>query len=258
MITIKSEQDKQAMLRAGGITYDALQAVKEAIRPGISTLELDEIAERVIRKAGAVPSFKGYNGYPKTLCTSIDDEVVHGIPSADVILREGQIISIDCGAFIGGFHGDSAFTAPVGKVSEQAQKLIDVTEQSFWEAAKVAREGNRIGDIGHAVQSYCAQFGFEVVRDMCGHGVGQQMHEDPQVPNYGKPGRGVRLSAGMTIAVEPMVVTGKYAISFDEDQWTTRTKDGGLCSHYEHSMFIMPDGAPPLILTLPQTNGSAP
>lgn len=239
------------MLRAGAITREALEAVREAIRPGVSTLELDRIAEAVIRKAGAKPSFKGYNGFPATLCTSIDDEVVHGIPSDRIILREGQIISIDCGAYIDGFHGDSAFTSPVGAVSEEAQRLIRVTEESFWKGAELAREGNRIGDIGHAVQAHCAHHGFDVVRAMCGHGVGSELHEDPEVPNYGVPGRGVRLRAGMTIAIEPMVVTGRYPITFDDNKWTTRTEDGGLCSHYEHSVFIMPDGAPPLILTLP-------
>lgn len=252
MITIKTQQEMQLMQKAGLIVYQALAAVREAIRPGVSSLELDRIAEQVIRDNGAEPNFKGYRGYPATICASIDDVVVHGVPSAKMILKEGQIISIDCGAVMNGYHGDSAFTAPVGEVSPEKARLMEVTEKSFWIGADMAREGKRIGDIGSAIQAFCAQHGYDVVRAMCGHGIGTAMHEDPEVPNYGVPGRGIRLRAGMTIAIEPMVVTGDPAIVF-EDDGATRTKDGGLCSHYEHSLYITEGGGPPLILTRPES-----
>jgi methionyl aminopeptidase len=252
MITIKSESDRQAMMAAGAVVYETLQALKAAAKPGMKTMELEEIAQEIIvHKHKAVPSFKGYNGFPYILCISIDDVVVHGMPSKKTVLREGMIVGIDCGAIVDGFHGDSALTVPIGQVSPEVERLIAVTEESFWKGADAAREGARISDVGHAVQVHCAQYGYDVVRALCGHGIGQAMHEDPEVPNYGPPGRGVRLRAGMSIAVEPMVVTGKYPVYTEPDGWTVRTRDGGLCAHYEHTLFIRPGGARPQILTMP-------
>lgn len=253
MISIKSKHERELMQQAGAIVYETLQAVKAAVKPGIVTMELERIAEEIIvGKHGAQPSFKGYNGFPYILCISVDDVVVHGFPAKRRPLKEGQIISIDCGAIVGGYHGDSALTVPVGEVSPQAQDLIRVTEEAFWLGADKAREGNRVGDIGHAVQEHCAKHGYDVVRALCGHGVGQALHEDPEVPNYGIAGRGVRLRAGMTIAVEPMVVTGKYPVYTESDGWTVRTQDGGLCAHYEHSLCITPGGGRPIVLTMPE------
>lgn len=252
MISIKSDGERQLMMAAGAIVYEALRQVKAAVRPGISTMDLERIAEEIIvKKHGAKPSFKGYNGFPYILCISVDDVVVHGFPSQRAILKEGQIISIDCGAVVGGYHGDSAMTVGVGEIDGRAAELIRVTEEAFWIGADKARDGARIGDIGQAVQEHCARYGFDVVRALCGHGVGQALHEDPEVPNYGIAGKGVRLRAGMTIAIEPMVVTGKYPVYTASDGWTVRTRDGGMCSHYEHTLFIRPDGERPQILTMP-------
>lgn len=238
------------MRQAGAVVYEALMAVKQAVRPGVTTWELDRIAADIIKKRGATPSFLGYNGFPATLCTSVDDEVVHGIPSRDVVLKEGSIVGIDCGAIVGGFHGDSAITVGVGEISPEAQRLIAQTEASFWKGAWQARAGGRVQDISSAVQAQAEGAGFCVVRMMCGHGVGENLHEDPEVPNFGHPGRGERLRAGMTIAVEPMIVTGEHACYQDKNGWTIRTRDRGLCAHYEHSIAIQAEG-PPLILTLP-------
>ena len=241
------------MMEAGAIVYETLQAVKAAVQPGIPTMELELIAEEIIvKKHGAKPSFKGYNGFPYILCVSVDDVVVHGFPSKRTVLKEGQIVGIDCGAMVGGYHGDSALTVGVGEISPQADELIRVTEEAFWLGADKARDGGRVQDIGHAVQEHCAKHGFDVVRALCGHGVGQELHEDPEVVNYGIAGRGVRLGAGMTIAIEPMVVTGKYPVYTASDGWTVKTRDGGLCAHYEHSVFITPGGGRPQILTMPE------
>ena len=249
MITIKNAAQIAKMREAGAMLHDVLTQLKGKIEPGITTKELDRFAEKLIRSYGAVPSFLNYEGYPASICASVDSQVVHGIPSASTVLKEGQIISIDCGLILGGWQSDSAFTAGVGKISEEAQRLIDVTEESFFAALEFAREGCRVSDIGHAVQQYVEQRGFSTVRALCGHGIGREMHEDPQVPNYGIPGHGVRLRSGMTICIEPMIASGDYHVKTLRDGWTVVTSDGSLCSHYEHTIAIT-DGEPEL-LSLP-------
>ena len=250
MIGIRNPAQLQKMREAGALLREVLDQVRGRIEPGVTTRYLDELAERLIRRGGAVPSFLRYNGFPASLCTSVDDQVVHGIPS-DTPLREGQILSIDGGLILDGWQADSAFTAGVGTIGPRARALIEVTERSFYEGIAVAREGMRIGDIGYAVQSYVERFGFQPVRALCGHGIGRRMHEEPEVPNYGEPGRGMRLRAGMTLAVEPMIVTGGWPVHRLGDGWTEVTDDGGLCAHYEHTIAIAPEVGDPEILTLP-------
>ncbi len=249
MITIKNSAQIEKMREAGAMLHEVLTQLKGKIEPGITTKELDHFAEKLIRSYGAVPSFLNYEGYPASICTSVDSQVVHGIPSRHTVLREGQIVSIDAGLILGGWQSDSAFTAGVGKSSDEAQRLIDVTEESFFAALDFAREGNRISDIGHAVQQYVEERGFSTVRALCGHGIGREMHEDPSVPNYGIPGHGVRLRRGMTICIEPMIAAGDYRVRTLRDGWTVVTTDGSLCSHYEHTLLIT-DGEPEL-LSLP-------
>ena len=249
MITIKNSAQIAKMREAGAMLHEVLTQLRGKIQPGVTTYELDQFAEKLIRSFGAIPSFLNYQGFPASICASVDNQVVHGIPSKKTVLKEGQIISVDCGLILGGWQSDSAFTAPVGKVSEEAQRLIDVTEESFFEALKVAREGNRVSDIVHAVQQYVEARGFSTVRALCGHGIGREMHEDPSVPNYGIPGHGVRLRRGMTIAVEPMITAGDYHVKTLKDGWTVVTTDGSLCSHYEHTIAIT-DGEPE-VLSLP-------
>ena len=249
MITIKNSAQIGKMREAGAMLHDVLMQVKQRVVPGVTTKELDHFAERLIRSYGATPSFLNYEGYPASICTSVDSQVVHGIPSQHTVLREGQILSIDAGLILDGWQSDSALTVGVGRISEEAQRLIDVTEQSFFAALEVAREGNRISDIGHAVQQYVEERGFSTVRALCGHGIGREMHEDPSVPNYGEPGHGVRLRKGMTICIEPMIAAGDYRVKTLRDGWTVVTCDGSLCSHYEHTIVIT-DGAPEL-LSLP-------
>ena len=246
MITIKNSAQIAKMREAGAMLHEVLTQLKGKIQPGVTTHELDAFAEKLIRSFGAIPSFLNYEGYPASICASVDSQVVHGIPSKKTVLKEGQIISVDCGLILDGWQSDSAFTAPVGRVSEEAQRLMDVTEESFFEALKVAREGNRISDIGHAVQQYVEDRGFSTVRALCGHGIGREMHEDPQVPNYGIPGHGVRLRKGMTICIEPMIAAGDYHVKTLRDGWTVVTTDGSLCSHYEHTILIT-DGEPELL-----------
>lgn len=249
MITIKNASQIAKMREAGALLHEVLEQLKGKIEPGITTKELDRYAEKLIRGYGAVPSFLNYEGYPASICASVDSQVVHGIPSDSTVLREGQIISIDSGLILDGWQSDSAFTMGVGLISPEAQRLIDVTEQSFFAALQVAREGYRISDIGHAVQQYVEECGYSAVRDLCGHGIGREMHEDPSVPNYGAPGHGVRLRRGMTICIEPMIAAGGYNVKTLRDGWTVVTTDGSLCSHYEHTILIT-DGEPEL-LSLP-------
>ena len=233
---------------AGRITGEALALAGEAVRDGISTAELDKIIRTHIEKCGAKPSFLGYVGFPGSACISINDEVIHGIPSKKRILREGDIVKIDVGAFIGGYHGDSANTFPVGKVSDVALRLIEATRKSFeLGVAAAEKEGARIGDIGFAIDSYVSEMGYSVVRKYVGHGVGAELHEDPSVPNYGTPGRGTRITKGMVIAIEPMVNAGVYGVKEMPDGWTVKTADGKLSAHYEHTVAITENGA--LLLT---------
>lgn len=246
MIVIKSKQQIELMREAGKIVAETHEILKEAVRPGISTLELDKIAENNIRKYNAIPSFKGYGGFPGSICASVNDEVVHGIPGSR-ILKEGDIVSLDIGAYYKGYHSDSAKTHGVGVISEEDRKLIEVTKQSFYEGIKFAKEGYRLSDISHAIQEYVEKYGFSVVRDLVGHGIGTQLHEDPQIPNYGLPGKGPRLQSGMVLAIEPMINAGRYKVKILSDDWTVVTADGKKSAHYEHTIAITEDE--PIILS---------
>lgn len=243
MINLKTQEHLKAMREAGRITGEALLLAEEAIKPGVSTKHIDDLIRRHIERSGAKPSFLGLYGFPGSACISINEQVIHGIPSKDVIIDEGDIVKIDTGAFIRGFHGDSARTIGCGAISEEAKKLIEVTKDSFFKAVEQVKEGNRIGDIGNAVESYVNGFGFSAVRDFVGHGVGRALHEDPEVPNYGKPGRGPRLMKGMVIAIEPMINVGTYKVEMLEDGWTVVTADGSLSAHYEHTVALTDEGA---------------
>ena len=248
MITLKSQTEIELMRRAGKITAAARALAGEMVRPGVTTHEIDSAVEQFIRKQGAVPSFLHYNGYPASACVSVNDEVIHGIPGKRVLV-EGDIVSIDVGAYIGGFHGDCAATFACGKISREAQNLIDVTRQSFFEGIRYAKEGHRLQDISAAIQQYVESRGCSVVREYVGHGVGAKMHEPPEIPNYGHPGRGPRLLRGMTLAIEPMVNAGTAAIQVLPDGWTVKTVDGKWAAHYENTILIT-DGEPE-ILTAP-------
>ena len=248
MITLKSAHEIELMRRAGKITAAARALAGEMVKPGVTTQEIDRAVEHFIRKQGAVPSFLHYQGYPASVCISVNDEIIHGIPGSRV-LQEGDIVSCDVGAYIGGFHGDCAATFPCGRISPEAQNLIDVTRQSFFEGIRFAKEGRRLYDISAAIQAYVEEHGFSIVREYVGHGVGTQMHEAPEIPNYGHPGRGPRLLRGMTLAIEPMVNAGTAAIRQMPDGWTVRTADGKWAAHYENTILIT-DGAPE-ILTAP-------
>ena len=248
MITLKSSHEIDLMRKAGKITAAARALAGEMVRPGVTTQEIDKAVEEFIRKQGAVPSFLNYHGYPASACISVNDEVIHGIPGKRV-LQEGDIVSVDVGAYIGGFHGDCAATFACGTISSEAQKLIDVTRQSFFEGIKFAKEGCRVQDISAAVQAYVERYGFSVVREYVGHGVGAELHEAPEIPNFGRPGRGPRLLRGMTLAIEPMVNAGGAAILQLSDGWTVKTRDGKQSAHYENTILIT-DGEPE-ILTAP-------
>jgi methionyl aminopeptidase len=248
MIVLKNSHQLTRMKEAGRISADALLVGGRAVQPGITTAEIDKIVNEFILKQGAIPSFLHYNGYPATACISVNNVVIHGIPG-QYKLKNGDIVSIDVGAFIGGYHGDNAATFPCGEVSAEAQRLMDVTRESFFEGMKAAQVGARIGDIGHAVQQYAEDRGFSVVRQYIGHGVGENMHEEPDVPNYGKAGRGLRLMPGMTIAIEPMINEGGAEVKTMSDGWTVKTCDGKLSSHFENTIAIMENG--PVILTTP-------
>jgi len=249
MVKIKNSEQLAFMKKAGVITAQALLVARDIIRPGISTKEIDTKVRHFIEKCGATPTFLGYCGFPASACISVNDEVIHGIPSDKVILREGDIVKIDVGARYRGYNGDSARTFPVGKVSDMALKLIEVTEMSFWEAMKAAKAGNRIGDVGSAVENFVISNGFTVVRKYTGHGVGAELHEDPEVPNFGTAGRGARLYSGMTLAVEPMVNAGVADVKVKKDGWTVLTLDGKLSAHYENTIAIT--DSDPIILTDP-------
>ena len=237
MITLKSAHEIEAMRLAGKITAAARALAREMVKPGVTTQQIDKAVFHFIREQGAIPSFLHYNGYPASVCVSVNDEIIHGIPGKRV-LREGDIVSVDVGAYIGGYHGDCAGTYPCGQVSDEALRLIRVTQDSFFEGLKYAREGCRLSDISHAVQTYVEANGFSVVREYVGHGIGRNMHEAPEVPNYGKPGHGPRLLRGMTIAVEPMVNAGSAAIKQMPDGWTVKTADGKYAAHYENTILI--------------------
>ena len=249
MISVKSKTELEKMRRAGIIAGNALHFGGRSIRDGMTTYELDRIIHDYIVKNGAKPSFLGYGGFPGSACISINDQVIHGIPSKKVRIKEGDIVSIDVGAYIDGFHGDTAFTFPVGKISDEAKKLLKVTEESLYLGIEQALAGNRIGDIGHAVEEYCVSYGFGVVKKYIGHGVGRNLHEAPEVPNYGKPGHGPRLVAGMTIAIEPMINGAGEDVRVLPNGWTVVTKTGSLSAHFEHTVAVTPDG--PVILTKP-------
>jgi len=250
MITIKSPREIETMAAAGRIVAETLVLVARTVRPGISTEELDRVAEAFIRShPGAKPSFKGLYDFPATLCTSINQEVVHGIPSSKRVLQPGDLLSVDVGVWLDGLHADAAATFPVGKVSPDAERLLAVTRQALTAGVAEARAGNHVGDIGHAVQQVAEGAGYSVVRELVGHGIGSSFHEDPQVPNYGKPRRGPRLMPGMTIAIEPMVNVGAAEIRTLEDKWTVVTEDGSLSAHFEHTVAISENGTAPRILT---------
>jgi methionyl aminopeptidase len=242
MITLKSNREIELMKEAGRIVALTHRKIAEAIAPGVSTLDLDQIAEKVIIENGATPSFKGYNGFTGSICASINNVVIHGIPSKKNILKKGDIISIDIGANYKGYHGDSAMTHGVGEISKLKQKLIDVTRESLYAGLALAKPNNRLSDISHAIESYVVSNGFSVVKDFTGHGVGQNLHEDPMIPNYGKPGIGPILRQGMTLAIEPMVNIGTEAVRILSDNWTTVTRDGKDSAHFEHSIVITEDG----------------
>ncbi|CQR71632.1 Methionine aminopeptidase 1 [Sporomusa ovata DSM 2662] len=246
MIILKSQRELNYLRDAGRIVAEALNEVKKAVKPDVTTLEIDRIAEQYIKSKGAVPTFKGYNGFPGNICASVNEEVVHGIPGLKR-LKNGDNISIDLGATINGYVGDAAITVPVGQVDAEMKKLIEVTEQSLYKGIEKALVGNRLSDISHEIQTYAEGYGYGVVRDYVGHGIGRNMHEDPQIPNYGLPGRGPRLKSGMTLAIEPMINAGTHEVKTLGNNWTVVTVDGKSSAHFEHTIAITPDG--PEILT---------
>jgi methionyl aminopeptidase len=247
MIQIKTDAQIAKMREAGLVVGRTLALLTMAVAPGISTGELDAIAEANIRSEGAVPSFKGYHGYPATICASVNDEIVHGIPSMSQVLREGDIVSLDCGAILDGWHGDSAVTLAVGAISPELQRLIDVTEESMWRGVAAATTGGRVSDISSAIEEYARPFGYGIVEEYTGHGIGTEMHQEPAVPNFGRPGRGPSLVKGLALAVEPMLNLGKRQTKLLDDGWTVVTKDGLPSAHFEHTFTLTDDG--PLVLT---------
>lgn len=246
-MNIKSDTELEYMRSAGKVVADTLAMIEKVIKPGITTAEIDKIAEEFILTQGAIPSFKGYGGFPGSICASVNDVVIHGIPN-DTVLVEGDIISVDCGAILNGYHGDAARTFPVGSISKEAQHLIDVTKESFFKGIEKAVVGNRLTDISAAIQKHAESFGYSVVRDFVGHGIGTSMHEDPQVPNYGTAGKGPKLVHGVVLAIEPMINMGNYKVKIKPDGWTVVTSDGKLSAHYENTIAITNDGVE--ILTL--------
>ena len=249
MIIFKTPEEVEVMAKASRMVAEALQILKKEVRAGISTDELDRIAEDAIRSRGGVPAFKGYRNYPKTLCASVNDQVVHGIPSGRRLM-DGDIIGLDLGAIVGGFYGDSAVTVPVGAVSPEVQRLIRVTEEALLLGIEQAVVGNRLSDISHVVQAHVEAAGFSVVTEFVGHGIGRQLHEEPQVPNYGKPGQGPRLQPGMVLAIEPMVNMGKSPVRILDDRWTAVTQDGSLSAHFEHTIAVQAKGSARILSAL--------
>lgn len=247
-VSIKSKREIELMKESCRLLAIVHKAMEEAIQPGISTLDIDRLGEKMIRDLGCIPNFKNYHGYPASICVSVNDEVVHGIPSKHRILKEGDIVSLDAGLIYKGYHSDAARTHAVGKISADAQKLIDVTRQSFFEGIKMAKAGNHLYDISNAIDAYVSQFGYGIVRDLVGHGIGTQLHEDPQIPNFAQKKRGLRLQPGMTLAIEPMINIGRADVEWLDDDWTVVTEDGSLSAHYENTILIT-DGEPE-ILTL--------
>ncbi len=247
MITRKSQREIELMKTAGHIVALAHQAVKNMIKPGVSTYDVDQTVESIIESHDATPSFKGYHGFPSSACTSLNDEVVHGIPSKSRIMKKGDILKVDIGANYKGYHGDSAWTYAIGEIDAQTQKLLDVTEKALYEGIKSARVGFRLSDISHAIQTYTEAQGFAIVREFVGHGIGKKLHEDPQLPNYGPPGKGPVLKSGMVLAIEPMVNIGTHDVKVKTDQWTAVTSDGSLSAHFEHTVLITEDE--PVLLT---------
>lgn len=247
-VTIKSAREIELMREAGKILAKTHEELRKAIRPGISTLDIDRLGEEIIRSYGCLPSFKNYNGYPASVCVSVNDEVVHGIPDKKRILMDGDIVSLDAGVIYKGFHSDAARTHGVGEISPEAKKLIEVTKQSFFEGMKFAKVGNHLNDISSAIQDYVESFGYSVVRDLVGHGIGEHLHEDPEVPNFAQRRKGIRLQAGMTLAVEPMINAGRLDVEWLDDDWTVVTEDGSLSAHYENTILICEDG--PEILSM--------
>ncbi|GAC1410676.1 MAG: type I methionyl aminopeptidase [Actinomycetota bacterium] len=247
MIETKSPSEIATMRKAGLIVASVIAAVRDAVKPGVTTQQLDEIAAAVTRDAGAIASFKGYHGFPATICASINDEIVHGIPSEKRVLQDGDLFKLDCGAIFQGFHADSAVTIPVGDVEDSALKLIETCERALWAGIAEARVGKRLGDVGHAVQTVAEGAGFSVVREYVGHGVGRALHEEPPVPNYGKPGKGLPIREGLVIAIEPMVNVGDYDTKVMPDKWTVKTADGALSAHFEHTVAVTAAG--PWVIT---------
>lgn len=248
MIVIKTARELEKMQRACTLSANALKLAGQAVEPGVSTLEIDTIVRKYIEGQGAKPSFLGYGGFPGSACVSVNNVVIHGIPSKKIILKQGDIVSIDVGAYFAGYHGDNAYTFPCGDISKEAENLLSATKESLLQGIKNAVAGNRIGDIASAVQKYVEDRNYSVVRDFVGHGVGANLHEEPSVPNFGTPHRGVRLIPGMTIAIEPMINMGDYKVKVLDDEWTTVTVDGSLSAHFEHTIAITPDG--PKIMTV--------
>lgn len=247
MIPIKSPDEIKKITRASEIVAEALITLKQVVAPGTTTKELEQIAEEVIKSRGGIPAFKGYIGYPASICASVNDEVVHGIPSIDVVLREGDLISIDLGVIYQGYIGDAAITIAVGRVSKETERLIRVTEEALYKGIKEAMVNKRVGDISYAIQKHVETHGYSVVRSFVGHGVGKSLHEEPQIPNFGYPGKGPKLKEGMTLAIEPMVNAGSYEVVIMKDGWTAKTADGSLSAHFEHTVLITRNG--PEILT---------
>lgn len=254
MIVCRSPAEIQRMRAANLLVADLLDDLRRIVAPGVTTAELDALAEAKIRTAGGIPAFKGYRGYPATICASVNDQVIHGIPSRRA-LAEGDVLSIDVGALLDGFYGDAAITVPVGPISNEAARLLRVTEESLYEAIAQVRVGNRVSDVSHAVQRHVEAHGYSVVREFVGHGIGQSMHEEPQIPNFGKPGHGPRLAEGMVLAIEPMVNIGLPAVRLLDDGWTAVTKDGSLSAHFEHTVAVTASG--PMVLTDRDGSGQA-